>query len=961
MKIFNNGNYIEVKKNGDFKIASIDYSLSPGEKNIYEQLLLFASTKEGVNYDDIPSSLKKQFNAKLEKIWSLVEKPVIKSEDTISFFLDHKMSTATPLESQDSNEINRILTINKLRDFGFKEEDYLRIKNVSTILKKSLIKTGITRFSDMYENYKNKSIKKEVQVSRFMDSYIKSNSTPNLDAFKKEIIEAFEFSDKDATNKFNEMLFLSKELKREKAQLDKYKEALKFAKEFKRRGLSDFGFFETILGKGADEISGFGLSSDEIHKLYNRDEQHLVDFFTQVSGRNNEPDAQKIELFVTNYKNSKVDNFPFFQQTCNDYGMDNLSEILRLYNDKIDTSFIENEKDNAIYSMMKMEIMELQKSIIELSIDEGLEIPASLPRVIAPTINFDSEKINPQKILLIDGFDFESVKVTCKGEIFKDGIIDEKYREALDDALMADMKLLNIDVDKNKNIVNILLLKNNGFVFDEMAKWASYDALWDNLDPQRAMGVAVNGLGHCNKLVECGILKSVNNKDFEFRTPRCREILMENKNASYGKLSDIVIKEFSIIESSTERALDKDKFGLEKKAFIEFLDTQFTSYYAPFRKTLDAFIEDTVCDGTLTEELHAFNTLYPELKRGVEYATLVKEYVDFKKVELEEDGIQSVSSRNTLEEIIIEDESLKIMEKLDEETVKFYNEFENFPFEYRNSLDEKFQLILSAAEDKVRKEFVVQYKNNQDFKDLIDLKYPVNYTLNAGFDGSAHSVYKSVFLSEVDMLCEERDTSEDIKPFLNNKREDDKIFLNEGTIFELDSKINNAQARRNEFGDDRESDKFRKIQEEFMNLQAVKRNGVSFYSLSDFSKSAVEKGRLTKEDAEKFIENSLRNAEKLVEIGILQTNDSANFKFFDEKAREILYANFGKGIDIIKAENIQAFNLHSKNDAKNSEGYINLDEYTGCYSEEVHGKSVDELLDSNPMVEKEGRDVCVCG
>lgn len=942
MKIFNNGNYIEVNKNGDFKIATIDYSLSLGEKNFYEQLLLFASTKEGVNYDDIPSSFKKQLNAKLEKIWSLVERPAIKNEDAVNFFLDRKMSTAIQSENQDSNEINRVLTINKLRDFGYQEEDYARIKNTSTILKKSLTKIGVSRFSDMYENYKNKSIKKEVQVSRFVDAYIKSNSTPNLDEFKKEIIEAFDFSDKEATNKFNEMLFLSKELKREKEQLDKYKEALKFAKEFKRRGLSDFSFFETILGKGTDEIGGFGLSSDEIYKLYNRDEQYLVDFFTQVSGRSNEPDAQKIELFVANYKNSKVDNFPFFQQTCNDYGMDNLSEILRLYNDKIDTSFITNEKDNAIYSMMKMEIMDLQKSIIELSIDEGIDIPASLPRVIAPSINFDSEKVNPQKILLIDGFNFGSVEVTCKSEIFKDNIIDEKYREILDDALMADMKLLNIDVDKNKNIVNIMLLKNNGFVFDEMVKWASYDSLWDNLDPQRAMGVAVNGLGHCNKLVECGILKSVNNKDFEFTTPRCREILMENSTASYGKLADIVIKEFGIVESSDKRALDKDKFDLEKKAFIEFLDTQFVSYYAPFRKTLDEFNEDIVGDGTLTEELHAFNTLYPELKRGIEYSALVKEYVDFKKVELEEEGVQSVSSRNTLEEIIIEDESLKIIEKLDEEMVKFYNEFENFPFEYRNSLDEKFQMILSSVEDKMKKEFVVQYKNNQDFKALIDLRYPANYTLSAEFDGSAHSVYKSVFLSEVDMLCEERDSSESIKLFLNNKREDDKIFLNEDTIFELDSKINNAQARRNEFGDDRESDKFRKAQEEFMNLQAVKRNGVSFYSLNDFSKSAVEKGRLTKEDAQRFVENSLKNAEKLSEIGIFQTIDNMNFSFFDEKAREILYANFDQGIDSIKAKNIEAF----------GEECVNLGDCTSCYSEEVHGKSVAELLDSPLMAEK---------
>jgi len=933
MKIFNNGNYIEVKKNGDFRIATIDYPLSHDEENLYDKLLLFASTREGVNYDDIPLFLKKQFNQKLEKIWLSMESPTTTNEETRSFFLDGKISPIA--KKQDLSDTNSILTINKLRDFGYKEEDYIRIKNASTILKKSLNKIGITRFSDMYENYKNKSIKKEEKISRFVNDYIKSHSEPSLDEFKKEIIEAFELSDKEATHKFNEMLFLSKELKREKEQLDKYKEALKFTKEFKRRGLSDFGFFESILGKGTDEFSGFGLSSDEIHKLYNRDEEYLMNFFTQVGGRKNAIDAQKIELFVANYKNSKVNNFPFFQQTCNDYGMDDLSEILRLYNDKIDMSFITNEKDNAIYSMMKMEIMELQKSLIELSIDEGLEIPAALPRVIAPTINFDNEKVNPQKILLIDGFDFAKADVTCKSEIFKDNIIDEKYREALDDALMADMKLLNIDVDKNKNIVDIMLLKNNGFVFDEMVKWASYDALWDNLDPQRAMGVAVNGLGHCNKLVECGILKSVNDKDFEFTTPRCREILMENPNATYGKLADIVIKEFGIVESSTKRALNQEKFDLEKKEFTQFLDTQFMSYYAPFNKTLGEFVTDVVGNGSLTEELHAFNTLYPELKRGIEYSTLVKEYVDFKEVELEIDEIEGVSSRNTLEDLIIEDEIVQIMGRLDEETVKFYNDFENFPFEYRNSLDEKFQMILSSVEDKMRDEFVELYKNNEDFKALIDLKYPANYTRKEEFDGTANSVHKSIFLSEVDMLCEEN-IGVEASIFRKKEREADKIFLNENILIELDSKINNAQAKRNTFIDNQESDDFRKAQEEFMNLQAVKRNGVSYNSLSDFSKSAIEKGRLTQEDAQRFIENSLKNAERLVEVGILETSDSLNFKFIDEKAREILFENFDKGIPSIKVENIKAYSQDA-----------GLSEYVSCYRKEIHGECVEGINEAH--------------
>ncbi|MDD3856372.1 MAG: hypothetical protein PHI21_11890 [Sulfurimonas sp.] len=89
---------------------------------------------------------------------------------------------------------------------------------------------------------------------------------------------------------------------------------------------------------------------------------------------------------------------------------------------------------------------------------------------------------------------------------------------------------------------------------------------------------------------------------------------------------------------------------------------------------------------------------------------------------------------------------------------------------------------------------------------------------------------------------------------------------------------------------------------DFMNISAVKFNGVSKDSLDRWGETAKSHSRADAGVIDAFINASLRNANELVKIGVLKELSADNFKFVDNFAKQSLYSNIDKTVpEIAKA------------------------------------------------------------
>ena len=82
---------------------------------------------------------------------------------------------------------------------------------------------------------------------------------------------------------------------------------------------------------------------------------------------------------------------------------------------------------------------------------------------------------------------------------------------------------------------------------------------------------------------------------------------------------------------------------------------------------------------------------------------------------------------------------------------------------------------------------------------------------------------------------------------------------------------------------------------DFMNISAVRFNGVSQKSLEKWETNAIKNGA-TEEIAKKFVDASLRNAAELEKAGILTQKEPGEYRFKDSFAKETLYQNLDKPV-----------------------------------------------------------------
>lgn len=90
---------------------------------------------------------------------------------------------------------------------------------------------------------------------------------------------------------------------------------------------------------------------------------------------------------------------------------------------------------------------------------------------------------------------------------------------------------------------------------------------------------------------------------------------------------------------------------------------------------------------------------------------------------------------------------------------------------------------------------------------------------------------------------------------------------------------------------------------DFMNISAVRFNGVSKESLDKWAATAKSHSRVDETTIDKFVDASLRNAKELVKAGVLKEVTPDNFKFVDNFAKQALYQNIDKPVAQIAQAN----------------------------------------------------------
>ena len=363
-------------------------------------------------------------------------------------------------------------------------------------------------------------------------------------------------------------------------------------------------------------------------------------------------DADKIknneilQTFLTNFKNGKLNNFSLFSETVQELTGCDDKEAFRLYNDKIDENFVLDSEEYKFIYQAKKRLIEKQQKVIENAIKYGIEVPIELPRFIAPSNKFKDIILNPEKAKMIARFDFDEYdkKDSYKSKLVDNGVIKDEKSKILSQRIKNGLKKINLDINNSTEFITAQIIKNGGFDYNKFKEWAvctSHNGI-NNVDD--AFATINNGLLHCNRLVEAGILKCTGDGTYKFRSERCRDILFNNPDDNYVELSNKVIETYNISYESIQKMKDdaKNLIEIQKIDFFSYLDAQFDSFYKVQDKTIDDFIKDVlhvkspVSDKNIdelynSEEYNYCKSFYPELFHSIDkFKNIIVEYKDEK-------------------------------------------------------------------------------------------------------------------------------------------------------------------------------------------------------------------------------------------------------------------------------------------------------------------------------------------
>lgn len=398
-----------------------------------------------------------------------------------------------------------------------------------------------------------------------------------------------------------------------------------------------------------------------------------------------------------------------------------------------------------------------------------------------------------------------------------------------------------------------------------------------------------------------------------------KEIQYHEKNLN-NNLSKIDEKHLDYLKGLDDKGLESLTKYAASKAFHE----------KTFNNPLSTDTDKDKADSWLKNET---KKLTPEQKS--EYDSISnKELLAFKnanKEEIEISRLKSLSPEEiTKEKIDFAKENLAIVEAKYSDTKEkiegtFKEELDRFSDSTRAySIHEEFTIkrIVLATETAVQIKEETGFDKSADsfMKREIDKDPDIKFTTNAGI--SARLTTTEELEKQVERLHQTisdkvlTTDKEDLKTLSQFNRQTENI-IDKDSIQTLSSDIA-TQRNLAKALDGEETQHFRDLQKQFMNVKLVEKNGLDLDELKvwkeketgsnlseDEKEKAIANGKkfLSEESADQFIKNNIEHAKNLQEAGIFDKSNN----FTSERAREILYENSDKDVASIAKANIEDY------------------------------------------------------
>lgn len=469
------------------------------------------------------------------------------------------------------------------------------------------------------------TINKDGSIKILDKNYIdKENNLKEIEHKLKPLLENNSINYNDIP--FNIQVKINKALKNIFETLEENEEGI-----FALAELNKFGLLKekkNILNDARIKINSslFKIGLHDLDKFYFKNKKAKLEFM-ETFHNNYYPKVNNSNIykFVSYYKENNLNDFKLFYESLIDYGVRDKYEILKYYNDNIDSNFSLSTKEFGLISLLKRDLINLQNKVIEDAIEEGLDVPIDLPRFISPTDKIKDEKIDLEKIKAIHKIDYQNKDSLY----FQDNKPVKELKEKFIEELKIQQKIIDVDTNDNIRLIQLQLLNNGGYNFQRMREWACN---MDNtlLSPYRMMCISQSSIKYCNKLVECGILKTDNFEDFYFSCPKTREILLLNPNSTFEELTNLVLKEFNVSikeETPKNKKMIREIEEKQKNDFFDFLNAQYDSFYKNNNIPFNEFIKEITKEDS--KERKRFNDLYPGMKEN--FIETITEYEDIKK------------------------------------------------------------------------------------------------------------------------------------------------------------------------------------------------------------------------------------------------------------------------------------------------------------------------------------------
>lgn len=240
-----------------------------------------------------------------------------------------------------------------------------------------------------------------------------------------------------------------------------------------------------------------------------------------------------------------------------------------------------------------------------------------------------------------------------------------------------------------------------------------------------------------------------------------------------------------------------------------------------------------------------------------------------------------------------DDKHAELLDKTAQRIEHQANNFDNKKFK-KTSLDS----VLNKAEGYDRETANDSIKEvSQELKQISkDMKKENNSSYNNEQKGG-------LFLEHDKVSKNDADEIKNTLKGLDEQRSSSKIMDKVAKSTDMKDKLESAQSERFKHSKNQQSAEFRAAQTKFFNSQAVMRNEVDLNKIDTYVDFAIKNGKMTQENGERFKENAKNHANELTKGGILKQTSDTEFKFTDEKSREILYDNHDKSIKEISSIN----------------------------------------------------------